>query len=291
MSIDQTLTRSRGARRRPLRNARRGSARSVRMRRPRLRHLLAVALLAGLLAGGWLWLRDASLTQVRAVTVTGTTSSAEPRIREALEGAARGMTTLHVRKDVLRKAVAGFPSVAGIRTRTDFPHGLAIEVLERRPAAVLANGDQLLAVTGSGLLLRDVSAPDTVPEIAISTPVPGERVQDPKLLGALAMAAAAPPALAKRTISIGWGTRGLNAQLESGPPLVFGSSADAAAKWAGAARVLADPSSEGALYLDLRVPGRVAAGGIGPVPEPTPAPVAEDPAPAVPTTPTPEAQP
>jgi cell division protein FtsQ len=283
MSIDQTLTRTRGARRRPLR--------AVRLRRPRLRLLLAVLVLAAALTGGWMWLRDSSLTQVRAIEVTGITSSAEPRVRDALETAARGMTTLHVREDVLRKAVAGFPSVAGIRTQTDFPHKLTIEVLERRPAAVLASGDQLLAVTGTGLLLRDVGAPDTVPEIEIPAPVSGERVQDPKLLGALAVAAAAPPALAKRTISIGWGTRGLNAQLESGPPLVFGSSADAAAKWAGAARVLADPSSAGAIYLDLRVPGRVAAGGIGPVPEPTPAPVAENQATAPADTPTPEPQP
>lgn len=281
MSIDHTLTRTRGRR----------TVRAVRLRRPNRRLVIAVVLLALLAGAGYRWGRDASIVQVRAVTVTGTTSSAEPRIREALEGAARGMTTLHVREDVLRKAVADFPSVAGIRTRTDFPHGLAIEVLERRPAAVLSSGDQLLAVTGSGLLLRDVAAPDTVPEIAIHTPVPGERVQDPKLLGALAVAAAAPPALAKRTISIGWGPRGLNAQLESGPPLVFGSSADAAAKWAGAARVLADPSAAGALYLDLRVPGRVAAGGVGPVPEPTPAPAAEDPVAPPAATPTAEAQP
>jgi cell division protein FtsQ len=270
MSIDHTLTRTRGRR----------TVRAVRLRRPNRRLVLAVALLALLAGAGYRWGRDASIVQVRAVRVTGTTSSAQPRIREALEGAARGMTTLHVREAALRKAVAGFPSVAGLRTRTDFPHGLTIEVLERRPAAVLA-----------GLLLSDVAAPDTVPEIAVDTPVAGERVQDPKLLGALAVAAAAPPALARRTISIGWGTRGLNAQLESGPPLVFGSSADAAAKWAGAARVLADPSSAGAIYLDLRVPGRVAAGGIGPVPEPTPAPAAEDPAPSVIATPTPEAQP
>jgi cell division protein FtsQ len=282
MSIDQPLTRSRG-RRRPLR--------AVRLRRPQLRLLFAIALLAAALTGAWMWLRDASLTQVRTVTVTGITSSAEPRIRDTLASAARGMTTLHVREDVLRQAVAQFPSVAGLRTRTDFPHGLTIEVLERRPAAVLASGDQAVAVTGGGLLLRDVNAPDTVPEIAVRTPAAGERVQDPRLLGALAVADAAPSALAKRTISIQWGARGLSATLESGPPLVFGSSADAAAKWAAAARVLADPSAAGATYLDLRIPGRVAAGGLGPLPEATPAPTADPAAPAVTATPSPYPQP
>jgi cell division protein FtsQ len=282
MSFDQTLSRTRG-RRRPLR--------TVRLRRPNLRLLVAAGLLAALLTAGWMWLRDSSLAQVRVVAVTGTTSSAEPRIRDALETAARGMTTLHVRRDVLAKAVAQFPSVAGIRTQTDFPHKLTIEVLERRPAAALASGDQLVAVTGSGLLLRDVNAPDTVPEIAVRAPVSGERVQDPKLLGALAVAAAAPPALAKRTVSIQSGPRGLSAHLESGPPLIFGSSADAASKWAAAARVLADSSSAGATYLDLRIPGRVAAGGLGPVVEEAAATPVDPSAPAVSATPSPNAQP
>jgi cell division protein FtsQ len=282
MSIDQTLSRTRG-RRRPLR--------AVRVRRPNLRLLVAIALIAGLLFGGWMWLRDASPTRIRDVRVTGITSSAEPRIREALETAAKGMTTLHVRQDVLRKAVAQFSSVAGLRVRTDFPHRLTIEVLERRPAAVLASGGQLVAVTGGGLLLRDVEAPDTVPEIKLPGPVGGRRVTDRKLLGALAVADAAPPALAKRTISIQWGSRGLSAQLESGPPLIFGASSDAAGKWAAAARVLADPSSVGATYLDLRIPGRVAAGGLGPVAEDAPADAAQGTAPAVAPTPTPDPQP
>jgi cell division protein FtsQ len=78
------------------------------------------------------------------------------------------------------------------------------------------------------------------------------------------------------------GPRGLSAQLESGPPLIFGASTEAAAKWVAAARVLAEPSAAGATYLDLRVPGRVAAGGLGPVAAAAPA----DPATGVVATPT-----
>jgi cell division protein FtsQ len=61
------------------------------------------------------------------------------------------------------------------------------------------------------------------------------------------------------------GPRGLTLDLRNGPDLIFGSGADAPRKWTAAVRVLADPSSEGATYLDLRVPERVAAGGLGPV--------------------------
>ena len=59
--------------------------------------------------------------------------------------------------------------------------------------------------------------------------------------------------------------------LRDGPDLIFGDARRAAAKWAAAARVLAEPSAAGATYLDLRVPERVAAGGLGPVPEADPA--------------------
>jgi hypothetical protein len=82
-----------------------------------------------------------------------------------------------------------------------------------------------------------------------------------------------------------YGDRGLTVELFAGPPLIFGTPAHAAAKWAAAARVMADASSAGATYLDLREPGRVAAGGLGPV-------VAEDPqgdAEALPATPSPGA--
>ena len=68
-----------------------------------------------------------------------------------------------------------------------------------------------------------------------------------------------------------YGPRGMTLDLRDGPDLFFGSGEAAADKWMAAARVLAEPSAEGAVYLDLRIPGRVAAGGVGPIePEPTP---------------------
>ena len=60
--------------------------------------------------------------------------------------------------------------------------------------------------------------------------------------------------------------------MNQGPELVFGSDVQAQEKWLAAARVLAEPSSQGATYLDLRIPGRVAAGGLSPLPTPTPNP-------------------
>jgi cell division protein FtsQ len=282
MSIPHSLSRPHG---------RRKGARAVRIRRPNRRFFVVLVLALVVLGALWVWLRDSSFVQVREVQVTGTESGASSKIRDALVNAGRSMTTLHVDEGALRKAVAGFPSVAGISTRTDLPHKLIVEVNERRPAAVLAAGDSYVAVTADGLLLRDIGAPDTVPEIDIKTPPTGARVSDRRLMGAIAVAAAAPADLSRRVTTIGWGPRGLHAQLESGPPLIFGNAGDASLKWDAAARVLADPSSAGATYLDLRVVGRVAAGGLGPVvPQATATPSGTPSAPVTPT-PSPNPQP
>ena len=97
---------------------------------------------------------------------------------------------------------------------------------------------------------------------------------DRRTLGALRVAGGAPPELRDRIARLWSGDRGLTVDLRNGPDLVFGSGSDAPRKWLAAVRVLADPSSAGATYLDLRVPERVAAGGLGPI-EPDPDPVTQ----------------
>src|SRR4051812_32241183 len=70
--------------------------------------LVAVVVFA---AGGWMWLRDSSLVAVNDIQVSGLTQSDGEQVRGALEQAGRSMTTLHVRTQILRDAVARFPSV------------------------------------------------------------------------------------------------------------------------------------------------------------------------------------
>ena len=240
-------------------------------RRTFVRGFATVLVVGGLLAGGWLWVRDSSLARVTEVTVIGATTSDERRIRAAVERAAREMTTLHVREQALHDAVAPYPSVAGLRIDTDFPHGMSVEVLEHRPVAALDVDGRRTPVTGSGLVLNGVRA-DGVPMIRRGR-LPAERVDDPRTRSALAIAAAAPQELLERGERLHWGPEGLTLDLRDGPPLVFGTRDEATAKWAAAARVLAEPSAAGATYLDLRVPGRVAAGGLGPVPQEAPSPI------------------
>ncbi len=238
--------------------------------------IAAIAVLvAALGVGGWFWLRDSSLVKVTHVNISGTTTSESARVTEALDDAARAMTTLHVSKAALEDAVAPFSSVETVRVKTDFPHGMKIDVVERRPVAALAIGDRRIPVTGGGFLLRGIVADRDLPTVRLSKPVIGERVTDRAALGALEVARAAPGPLLHAADEVGVQPRGVVVGLKDGPDLVFGDGEDAAAKWTAAARVLAEPSAAGATYLDLRVPGRVAAGGLAPVPEQTPAPNAQ----------------
>jgi cell division protein FtsQ len=235
-----------------------------RLRLPRVRpQVAAVALLAvALIVGAWLLLRDSSLFAVRTVTITGVTSRDAPRIRAALRSAAADMTTLHVRTGDLRDAVSAFPSVRSVHADADLPHGLTIRVLENAPIGVAVFDGGRIPVGSDGTLLRGVSVGASAPAIALPGPESGDRLDDPRAVGMLAVLAGAPPALRSRVARVARTRHGITLELRDGPDLYFGAPERLAAKWSAAGRVLADPAAAGATYLDLRVPERPAAGGL-----------------------------
>src|SRR5215813_13324738 len=189
------------------------------------------ALTAALAVGGWLWLRDSSLVQVTKVNVSGVTTSQSQQVTDALDSTARGMTTLHVRKAALAAAVRQFSSVETVNIKTDFPHTMTIDVVERRPVAALAIGDRRIAVTGGGMLLRGITVDRDLPTVRVEKAITGERVTDRAVLGALKVARAAPAALLHVAAEVGVQPRGVVVQLNDGPDLVFGDGEDASAKW------------------------------------------------------------
>jgi cell division protein FtsQ len=218
----------------------------------------AVVLLAGL---GWFWLRDSSLVAVDRVTVTGVSGPDAGSIRRVLEDAARDMTTLHVSEGDLQSAVAAYPQVKGIHVATHFPHGLDITVTEHNPVAVIVADGKRIPVSGDGRLLRAV-APGDITTVQMSTIPGGDRLTDRRASDAVAMLAAAPSALRTRIQNVWTGGHGLSARMSRGPLLYFGTTDRLDAKWAAVTRVLEDPQAAGALYLDVRIPERTAAGGL-----------------------------
>lgn len=244
----------------------------ARLKRLPWRVLAGFLLAVAGLTLGWLWFRDSSFAVVERVTITGSGSSEQAQVRAALETTATGMSTLRIDERALEDVVEPFSSVAGLRIRPDFPHDLRIEVIEHEPVATVKTGGSSVPATGGGLLLDGVRAGD-LPTVTTRAPLDGRHVSDERTLAALRVAAAAPPDLRARAARLFYGAGGVTLDLRGGPDLIFGSAGEARSKWLAAARVLADESSAGATYLDLRVPRVVAAGGVGPIePEPTPAP-------------------
>ncbi len=238
---------------------------SLRMPGPRLRlWLVIVALLCLALAAGYrFWLRDSSLVAVDDVTVSGLTTKDAERVRTALTSAGHTMTTLNVDREVLEQAVAHYPVVRGLEVSADFPHGLRIRVLEHHPAALVELGGDEVPVAGDGTILRGMPVEGRLPVIDTEIASRGERLTSSAALHAARVAGAAPAPLRARIEAItARNEDGVVVELHEGPELIFGDGRRAEAKWIAATRVLADPEAEGATYIDVRLPGRPAAGGL-----------------------------
>ncbi len=231
-----------------------------RHRRVRIALLVALATLP-LLAGGWLWLRDSSLVSVEHVRVSGLHGPEARAIEAALGGAATHMSTLDVRPAALRAGVASFPVVRTVRAIPSFPHGLRIEVVEQPPVAALTIGGTRTAVAADGVVLGPALLSSSLPAVAgYHEALVGQRVQGPNVLAAVAVLGAAPTPLRRVLTRVYTGPDGLTVAFRSGLLAYFGDATRPHAKWISLARVLADPSSAGASYIDVRLPERPAAG-------------------------------
>jgi cell division protein FtsQ len=229
------------------------------------RRLVALLLVATALAAGYtFWLRDSSLVRVEHVTVSGLDRADIARVRAKLAAAARNMTTLHVDAGALRRAVADEPIVQSIAVETDFPHGLKIAIVQNRPVALLVAGGREVAVAPDGTLLAGAKISASLPVVRLGA-LPGNgHLPAGTARQEVFAAAAAPPQLLAHveSISIEHG-RGVVAQLVRGPVIIFGRPVELARKWLVAAALLAQRSSQGASFIDVRMPDRPVAGGLG----------------------------
>jgi cell division protein FtsQ len=230
------------------------------------RRALRVALLASvvglaLLGGGWLLLRNSSFVAVQRVQVSGVRGAQAQAIDTALIAAARQMSTLDVHVGQLRAAVAPFPVVREVRAVPRFPHALRIEVLEQPPVAALLVGGARTAVAADGVVLGQALLTSRLPTVSgYRQPAVGRRVAGPNLLGELSVLGAAPAPIVRDIERVFTGAKGLTVAMRNGLQAYFGDATRPHAKWLSLVRVLADPSSAGAAYVDVRLPGRPAAG-------------------------------
>ncbi len=260
---------------RSARRSRRASSRSTALGRSALGALsdhrrLALALTAALalLAGGWLWLRHSSLVAVERVQISGIAhDSPDARaIEAALARSSHGMSTLDVSTATLSDAVARFAIVRSLHARAIFPHGLRVQVVEQPPVAALEAGGSRTAVAADGVALGPGLLSASLPTVHASgaaaaiLPLAGRGVRGVMLRAQLAVLGAAPRVLARLITGCYSGPQGVTIVLAGRVRAYFGDATTPHAKWLSLARVLADPSSAGASYVDVRVPERPAAG-------------------------------
>lgn len=233
----------------------------------RARAVAGIAASLTILAVVGFWLRTSSLVRVKEVAVTGIDGRQAGAIRDALVVAARDMTTLAVDERELLASVAAYPVVRRVRASADFPHRLRIEVDAFEPvAAVQARGTgATIPVARDGTLLRG-TATTGLPVVVLGAAVRGDRVGDARARATIRLLAAAPAPLRARVRRVFRTSRGVVATVDDGPRIYFGGAGAPRAKWAAAARVLADEAAQGAAYVDVRIPQRPVAGGFQPRP-------------------------
>src|SRR5450759_3172383 len=231
-------------------------------RRRRMRMAVLGALVAfALLVGAWMLLRHSPLVSVQHVQVSGVHGPEAAAIEAALVAAARHMSTLDVRSGALRSAVAPFRVVREVHAVASFPHGLHIRVIEQLPVAALTVGGIRTAVAADGVVLGPALLSGSLPTLDGSyEPPTGQRVTNARLIAPLTVLGAAPALLAKLVVRVFSGPKGLTAAMRNGLLIYFGDATRPHAKWISLARVLADSSSAGAPYVDVRLPERPAAG-------------------------------
>src|SRR4051795_6284390 len=226
------------------------------------RRLLAAALILLVLYGGYmLWFRNLSWFAIDDVTIKGATTN-EREINSAVEQVAGDMTTLHIKDDELRDAVARFPTVASVGASTSFPHGLEVTVTERLPVAFIQIHGQQTAVSADGYLLAGADFdPKALPRIE-GAAAHGVRL-DEDAAAQTAILGATPAPLKNHITDSTWDDQrgGVVVDLKNGPEVRFGDGSRARDKWLAAVTVLSSDDRGSPSYLDVSVPDRPVSGG------------------------------
>lgn len=203
------------------------------------------------------------LAHPRDLQVEGATGSRASQIQAAIEASAQDQSTFRMSEEKLMAAVSDYPEVAEIRVAAHPPFRVDLTVVMRPPVGRAAIGGRTFTVAADGTVLERASEA-AVPKLDHS--LGALLLRDGRLVGdggALRVLGAAPEQLLDLVRVVRRGDAGLEIELQRGPRLIFGTAESAASKWAAATAVVADGAATRATYIDVRVPGRPAVGGLG----------------------------
>jgi cell division protein FtsQ len=229
--------------------------------RPRTRTMLIALAAAIVLGGGFMLFRDSSLVAVQQVRISGVGGAQSAAVSEALETAAKRMSTMDYSVGELRAAVARYPVVRSLTATTSFPHRMTIVVSEQPPVAVLSAGGTRAAVAADGVVLGAPLASTALPTLSTSVvPAVGAHVSGGRLRSYLNILGAAPTPLLRLVSGLYAGQQGLTVKMVNGLLVYFGDASRPHAKWDALVTVLIAQGTQGASYVDVRTPERPAAG-------------------------------
>ncbi len=231
------------------------------LRRPRTRTLLIALAVAVVLGGGFMLFRGSSLVAVEQVRISGVGGAQAAAVSEALETAAKRMSTMEYSVSELRAAVARYPVVRSLTASTSFPHRMTIVVSEQPPVAVLSAAGARAAVAADGVVLGTPPASTALPALSTSVlPAVGTHVSGGRLRSYLGVLGAAPAPLLGLVSGVYTGQQGLTVKMANGLLVYFGDASRPHAKWDALVTVLIAQGTQGASYVDVRMPERPAAG-------------------------------
>jgi cell division protein FtsQ len=213
------------------------------------RVVVAVLLLVVLVTAGWLVFFSPVLA-VSGVQVTGTRVLSPAVVRRAAS-VPLGTPVATVGLDAITARVERLPAVKSVDVSRSWPDRVRIDVVERRPVAVVegGRGTPLRGVDREGVLFRRFpSRPRTLPIVRM-----GAKTGTDALAEAATVAGSLPAGLARKVRYVQVQTVDtISLELRSGRTVRWGSADDSADK----ARVLDRLLGVKASFFDVSVPGQ-----------------------------------
>ncbi|GEC04040.1 cell division protein FtsQ [Streptomyces spinoverrucosus] len=240
-----------------------------RLRRPRLRTIIILAIVLILLGTGVGWLLYGSQwTRVERVTVSGTRVLTSAQVREAADVPV-GSPLISVDTDGIEARLRRkLPRIDAVQVVRSWPHGIGLKVTERTPVLLVEKGTKFVEVDDEGVRFATVSeAPKGVPLLELTVSRTGSAAPSHRRFGesrlvreAVRVAGAVPAAVAGQTRVVKVRSYDdISLELSGGRTVAWGSSEKGRAK----ARTLTAlmKAAPGARHFDVSVPTAPASSG------------------------------
>ncbi|MEV0169694.1 cell division protein FtsQ [Streptomyces sp. NPDC050803] len=240
-----------------------------RVRPPRLRTIIVLAVVLVLLGAGGAWvLYGSNWLRVERVSVSGTRVLTPAQVREAADVPV-GSPLVSVDTDGIEARLRRkLPRIDTVDVVRSWPHGIGLKVTERTPVLIVQKGEKFVEVDDEGVRFATVSeAPKGVPALELTVSRSGSAAASLRRFGedrlvreAVRVAGAVPAAVAHRTRTVKVRSYDdISLVLTDGRAVAWGSAEKGAAK----ARTLTAlmKASPDARYFDVSVPTAPASSG------------------------------